>query len=173
MWPTCEVPSILTGVGTIPSSPVSGSAQLETQSPHQNLHPSCPQGHALTLPARKTQQVCLISPILEKKNANFQYCDYILKQTTTIKGVLHPWASFLKTLCIFSKKNVILDKVSYRSGQKCSKELKNYSFTSVEAIVYSKKCAKINILHVLNHKSITTWVSEIPVQLLGSMECYL
>ena len=38
---------------------------------------------------------------------------------------------------------------------------------------YSEKCAKINILHVLNHKSITTWVSEIPVQLLGSLECYL
>ena len=29
---------------------------------------------------------------------------------------------------------------------------------------YSKKCAKINIFHVLNHKSITTWVSENPVQ---------
>ena len=38
---------------------------------------------------------------------------------------------------------------------------------------YSEKCTKINILHVLNHKSITTWVSEIPVQLLGSLECYL
>ena len=38
---------------------------------------------------------------------------------------------------------------------------------------YSEKCAKINILHVLNQKSITTWVSEIPVQLLGSLECYL
>ena len=29
---------------------------------------------------------------------------------------------------------------------------------------YSEKCAKINIFHVLRHKSITTWVSEIPVQ---------
>ena len=29
---------------------------------------------------------------------------------------------------------------------------------------YSQKCAKINIFHVLNHKSITTWVSEIPMQ---------
>ena len=29
---------------------------------------------------------------------------------------------------------------------------------------YSEKCAKINIFHVLNHKSITTWISEIPVQ---------
>ena len=51
------------------------------------------------------------------------------------KGVLHPWALFLKILCIFSKNKATLDKVSYGSGQKCSKELKNYSFTSAEAIV--------------------------------------
>ena len=29
---------------------------------------------------------------------------------------------------------------------------------------YSEKCAKFNIFHVLSHKSITTWVSETPVQ---------
>ena len=52
-----------------------------------------------------------------------------------IKGVLHPWALFLKTLCIFSKNKATSDKVSYRYGQKCSKELKNHSFTSVETIV--------------------------------------
>ena len=52
-----------------------------------------------------------------------------------LKGVLHPWALFLKTLCIFSKNKATLDKVSYGSGQKCSKELKNHSFTSVETIV--------------------------------------
>ena len=51
------------------------------------------------------------------------------------KGVLHLWALFLKTLCIFSKNKATSDKVSYGSGQKCSKELKNYSFTSVETIV--------------------------------------
>ena len=45
------------------------------------------------------------------------------------------WALFLKTLCIFSKNKATSDKVSYGSGQKCSKELKNYSFTSVETIV--------------------------------------
>ena len=50
------------------------------------------------------------------------------------KGVLHPWTLFLKTLCIFSKKKATSDKVSYGSGQKCSKELKNHSFTSVETI---------------------------------------
>ena len=52
-----------------------------------------------------------------------------------LKGVLHLWALFLKTLCIFSKNKATLDKVSYGSGQKYSKELKNHSFTSVEAIV--------------------------------------
>ena len=52
-----------------------------------------------------------------------------------IKGVLHLWALFLKTLCIFSKNKATSDKVSYGSGQKCSKELKHYSFTSVETIV--------------------------------------
>ena len=51
------------------------------------------------------------------------------------KGVLHPWALFLKTLCIFSKNKVTSDKLSYGSGQKYSKELKNHSFTSVETIV--------------------------------------
>ena len=50
------------------------------------------------------------------------------------KGVLHLWALFLKTLCIFSKNKTILDKVYYGSGHKYSKELKNYNFTSVETI---------------------------------------
>ena len=52
-----------------------------------------------------------------------------------LKGVLHLWALFLKTLCIFSQNKANLDKVSYGSGQKYSKELKNHSFTSVETIV--------------------------------------
>ena len=52
-----------------------------------------------------------------------------------VKGVLHLWALFLMTLCIFSKNKATSDKVSYGSGQKCSKELENYSFTSVETIV--------------------------------------
>ena len=52
-----------------------------------------------------------------------------------VKGVLHLWALFLKTLSIFSKNKATSDKVSYGSGQKFSKELKNHSFTSVETIV--------------------------------------
>ena len=54
---------------------------------------------------------------------------------TSLKGILHPWALFLKTLCIFSKNKATSDKVSYGSGQECSKELKNHSFTSVKTIV--------------------------------------
>ena len=52
-----------------------------------------------------------------------------------VKGLLHPTALFLKILYIFSKDKATSDKVSYGSGQKCSKELKNHSFTSVETIV--------------------------------------
>ena len=52
-----------------------------------------------------------------------------------VKGELHPWVLFLKTLCMFSKNKATLDKVSYGCGQKCSKEFKNHSFTSVEATV--------------------------------------
>ena len=59
----------------------------------------------------------------------------IMIQFHVFKGVLHPWALFLKTLCIFSKNKATSDKVSYGSGQKCSKELKNHSFTSVETVV--------------------------------------
>ena len=67
-----------------------------------------------------------------------------------IKGVLHLWTLFLKTLCIFSKNKATSDKLSYGSGQKCSKELKNHSFTSVETIVV--KLQLKNIFHVLSHK---------------------
>ena len=56
------------------------------------------------------------------------------------KGVLHLWALFWKTFCIFSKNKATLDKETYGSGQKCSKELKNHSFTSVEAIVVKLQC---------------------------------
>ena len=59
----------------------------------------------------------------------------LLHSHCCFKGVLHLWALFLKTLCIFSKNKATSDKVSYGSGQKCSKELENYSFTSVETIV--------------------------------------
>ena len=65
-----------------------------------------------------------------------------------------PWALFLKTLCIFLKNKATLDQVSYGSGQKCSKELKNHNFPSVETIVVklqSKMC-KNQYFPCLNHK---------------------
>ena len=57
------------------------------------------------------------------------------QKNPSFKGVLHPWALFLKILCIFSKNKATSDKVSNGFGQKCSKELKNHSFTSAETIV--------------------------------------
>ena len=69
----------------------------------------------------------------EKTNVHGSFEKYNL--FFSLKGVLHPWALFLKTLCIFSKSNATSDKVSYGSGQKCSKEFKKHSFTSVETIV--------------------------------------
>ena len=61
--------------------------------------------------------------------------NFALLQAYIIKGVLHLWALFWKTLCIFSKNKANLVKVFYESSQKSSKELKNHSFTSVEANV--------------------------------------
>ena len=66
------------------------------------------------------------------KSITYPYIQFVF---SNLKGVLHPWALFLKTLCIFSKNKATSDKVSYGSGQKCSKELKSHSFTSVETIV--------------------------------------
>ena len=41
-------------------------------------------------------------------------CVYVANYAPN-KGVLDPWALFLKTLCIFSKNKVTLDKTSYGS----------------------------------------------------------
>ena len=65
----------------------------------------------------------------------FRYVYMEKRIDNSLKGVLHPWALFLKTMSVFSKNKATSDKVSYGSGQKCSKELKNHSFTSVETIV--------------------------------------
>ena len=54
---------------------------------------------------------------------------------TLLRGYCTPGPYFWR-FCTFSQKNkATSDKVSYGSGQKCSKELKNHSFTSVETIV--------------------------------------
>ena len=67
-----------------------------------------------------------------------------LKSQWRVKGVQHSWALFLKTVH-FLKNKATLDKVSYGSGQKYSKELKKHSFTSVKTIVVKlqwKMCKK-------------------------------
>ena len=61
--------------------------------------------------------------------------EWIHNSLYELKGVLHLWTLFLKTLCIFLQNKATLDKVSYGSGQKCSKGFKNHSFPSVETIV--------------------------------------
>ena len=61
------------------------------------------------------------------------HCDSM--KLNLLKGVLHPWTLFLKTLCIFVKNKANLDKLTNESGQKCSVKLKNHSFPSVETIV--------------------------------------
>ena len=92
------------------------------------------------------QQISFSAPASATLTCNHNDCKIEKKKTSKIglpysllvlklKGVLHPWALFLKDLCIFSKNKATSDKVSYGSGQKCSKELKNISFTSVETIV--------------------------------------
>ena len=58
----------------------------------------------------------------------------------SLRGYCTPGPYFWKTLCIFSKNKATSDKVFYGSGQKCSKELKKHSFTSVETIVVKLQC---------------------------------
>ena len=80
-----------------------------------------------------------VNKLMKSKNVKIRRGETGLHRSQAIverfKGVLHPWALFLKTLCIFSKNKVTSDKLSYGSGQKYSKELKNHNFTSVETIV--------------------------------------
>ena len=83
----------------------------------------------------KTRKFEHITPILKELHwlpvrERIQFKLLILTWKS-LKGVLHLWALFLKVLCIFSKNKATSDKVSYGSGQKCSKELKNHNFTSV------------------------------------------
>ena len=76
-----------------------------------------------------------MTPKDSDKTHNYMGTGSLTWVLSKLKGVLHLWALFLKTLRIFSKNKATLDKVSYGSDQKCSKEFKNHSFTSVETIV--------------------------------------
>ena len=75
-----------------------------------------------------SNRVCLVLYIL------WFLLFYLQIAKTTLRGYSTPGPYFWR-LCIFSKNKAALDKLSYWSGQKCSKELKNCSFTSVETIV--------------------------------------
>ena len=78
---------------------------------------------------KKSTILVLKGQAIRMYKENFYYSALLYKLNYDyLKGVLHPRASFLKTLCIFSKNKATSDKVSYGSGQKCSKELKKSQF---------------------------------------------
>ena len=61
--------------------------------------------------------------------------DYVTNSVCEdVKGVLHPWTLFLKTLYMVLKNKTTLGKVSNGSDKKGSKEFKNHSFISLETI---------------------------------------
>ena len=63
------------------------------------------------------------------------FFSWVLSRSFSIKGYCTP-GPYLWRFCAFSQKiKATSDKVSYGSGQKCSKELKNHSFNLVETIV--------------------------------------
>ena len=82
-----------------------------------------------------------------------------------VKGVQHPWALFFKTVH-FLKKSNFGESILWILSEMFQGTKKSQFYFSKEPLLwrYSKKCAKIIIFHVLSHKSITTWVSEISVQ---------
>ena len=58
----------------------------------------------------------------------------IQKRLKQLREYSTPGHYFWRLCAFFSKNKATLDKVSYESGHKCYKELKNHSFTSVELI---------------------------------------
>ena len=73
------------------------------------------------------------------KFLDFNFLNFFKGGTVPLGIIFEDFVHFLKKI------NATLDKVSYGSGQKCSKELKNYSFTSAETIVVNlqwKMCEK-------------------------------
>ena len=104
---------------------------------------------------------------LKTRSAYVQFLQWSTEKglNWSFKGVLHPWALFLRTLCIFSKKwSNFGQSILWIWSEMFQGTQKSQFYFSRDHCceVTVKKCAKINIFHVLSHKSITTWVSEIP-----------
>ena len=72
--------------------------------------------------------VCLDRHFENKSAQRPQYLSLLRGYSTPLDLIFKDFAHFLKN-------KATLDKVSYGSGQKCFKELKKHSFTSVETIV--------------------------------------
>ena len=106
--------------GKITCHPYHQIITFKIQKKHENADFTLPVG--LGPPLRYEFYWSLVHFITDTNAENNKYIKIYLK------GVQHPWALFLKALCIFSKIKASLDKVSYRSGQKYSRELKNHSF---------------------------------------------
>ena len=111
-----------------------------TPPPQQLITTTYQQEHPFSCTNQQNQKITFnykFSNCFSVRNISYTKIGFYtyLKKVKKIKGVLHTWALFLKTLCIFSKNKATLDKVSHGSGQKCFKELKNHSFTLVKVIV--------------------------------------
>ena len=94
------------------------------------------------------------------------YYDSLWYRFIPLRGYCTPGPYFWR-LCAFSQKIKQL-RTKYpmdlvRNVQKNSKITVLLQYKPL-LWSYSEKCAKINIFHVLSHKSITTWVTEISVQ---------
>ena len=114
------------------------------------LQCKCSLNIMIILTTRLTLMIMVIIEIIHSNNGSTRTSQYAIRNMSDIqnwmilfacssyclKGRTAPLGlKFLKTLCIFLKNKATLDKVSYGSGQKCLKELKNHSFPSVETIV--------------------------------------
>ena len=83
-----------------------------------------------------------------------------------LRGYCTPGPYFWK-LCAFSQKiKQLRTKYSMDLDRNVPRNSKITVLLQLRPLLwsYSEKCAKIHIFHVLSHKSITTWVSEIPMQ---------
>ena len=96
------------------------------------------------------------------KNLNTFLCQIWL----LLRGYCTPGPYFGR-LCAFSQKiKQLRTKYSMDLVRNVPRNSKNTVLLQLRPLLwsYSAKCELINILYVLSHKSITTWVSEILVQ---------
>ena len=102
------------------------------------------------------------SGALKLDNAAQENCEGMI----ALRGYCTPGPYFGR-LCAFSQKiKQLRTKYSMDLVRNVPRNSKNTVLLQLRPLLwsYSAKCELINILYVLSHKSITTWVSEILVQ---------